>query len=48
MKEMENSFPCLGVSVGENRMGKREHPFLFVPLKPQIFIPPENRRNGRE
>ena len=22
-------------------MGRKEHSFLFIPLKPQIFIPPD-------
>ena len=29
-------------------MGKREHSFLSIPLKSQIFIPLEIGRNGRE
>ena len=32
-------------------MGKSEYSFFFIPLKSQIFIPPEIRRigkNGRE
>ena len=27
--------------VGGNGMSRRKHPFLFIPLKSQIFIPPE-------
>ena len=27
--------------MGENRMSKMEHSFLFIPLKSQIFIPPK-------
>ena len=48
MEGMESSFPCLGVKVGENGMGRREHSFLFISLKSQIFIPLEIGRNGRE
>ena len=29
-------------------MGRREHSFFSIPLKPQIFITPEIRRNGRK
>ena len=29
-------------------MGRREHSFLSIPLKSQIFIPPEIVRNGKE
>ena len=29
-------------------MGKREHSFLSIPLKPQIFILPEIGMNERE
>ena len=31
-----------------NGMGRREYLFLSIPLKPQIFIPLEIGRNGRE
>ena len=34
--------------VGGNIMGRREHSFLSIPLKPQIFIPSEIGRNERE
>ena len=27
-------------------MGRREHALLFIPLKPQIFIPPKIGGNG--
>ena len=43
MEGMESSFPYLGV-VGGNEMGRREHSFLSTILKPQIFIPSENRK----
>ena len=36
---MERSFPYLGVEVGGNGMGRKEHSFLSIPLKPQIFTP---------
>ena len=42
---MESPFPCLGVKVGGNKMSRREHSFLSIPLKPQIFIPLEIVRN---
>ena len=42
MEGMKSSFPHLRVQVGENGMGKREHSFLSIPLKPQIFIPFQN------
>ena len=29
-------------------LSRREYSFLFIPLKPQIFIPPEIGRNERE
>ena len=29
-------------------LSKREHLFLSIPLKPQIFIPPKIGKNGRE
>ena len=29
-------------------MGRRKHSFLSILLKPQIFIPPEIGRNGKE
>jgi len=32
----------------ENGMSRREHSFLSISLKSQIFIPPEIARNGRE
>ena len=32
--------------VGGNIMGRREHSFLSIPLKPQIFIPPKLRGIG--
>ena len=28
--------------MGGNGIGRREHSFLSIPLKPQIFIPPRN------
>ena len=43
MEGMESSFPQR-----ENEMGRTEHLFLSIPLKPQIFIPPKIGRNGRE
>ena len=48
MEGMENQFPYLGVWVGGNGIGRREYLFLFISLKPQIFIPPEIGRNGKE
>ena len=42
MEGMESSFPYLGV-VGGNEMGRTEHSFLSIILKPQIFIPSKNR-----
>ena len=48
MEGMESPFPCLGVQVGGNEMGRREYLFLFIPLKPQIFVSPKIGRNGRE
>ena len=44
MEGMESSFPHLR----GNGMGRTEHLFLSIPLKPQIFIPPKIGRNGRE
>ena len=38
MEGIENSFSYLGVLVGGNEMGRREHSFLSIILKPQIFI----------
>ena len=29
-----------------NGIGKRKHSFIFIPLKPQIFIPPKLGRMG--
>ena len=48
MEEMEIQFPYLEVQVRGNVMSRREHSFLSIPLKSQIFIPPEIGRNGRE
>ena len=45
---VESPFLYLGVKVGENGMSRREHSFLSIPLKPQIFIPSEIGRNGRK
>ena len=42
MERIKSSFPHLRVQVGENGMGRREHSFLSIPLKPQIFIPFQN------
>ena len=42
MEGMKSSFSRLRVQVGENGMGRREHSFLSIPLKPQIFIPFQN------
>ena len=42
MEGMKSSFPRLRVQVGENGMDRREHSFLSIPLKPQIFIPFQN------
>ena len=36
------------IEVRGNEMGRTEHLFLSIPLKPQIFIPPKIGRNGRE
>ena len=41
-------FPCLGVEVRGNEIVRREHSFLSILLKPQIFIPSEIGRNERE
>ena len=49
MEGMESPFPYLRVQVGVNWMDRREHSFLSIPLKPQIFIPSklkEMRGNG--
>ena len=43
MEGMESSFPQR-----ENEMGRTEHLFLSIPLKPQIFILSEIGRNMRE
>ena len=43
-----SSLPLFGSLNGGNGMGRREHSFLFIPLKPQIFIPPNFGRNRRE
>ena len=43
---MKNSFSYLGVQVGGNRMGRREHSFTSIILKPQIFIPLKLRGIG--
>ena len=48
MEGMENPFPYLGVLVGGNRISRREHSFLSILLKPQIYIPSEIGRNERE
>ena len=42
MERIKSSFPHLRVQVGENGMGRREHSFLSIPLKPQIFISFQN------
>ena len=42
MERIKSSFPHLRVQVGENGMDRREHSFLSIPLKPQIFIPFQN------
>ena len=41
-------FPLFESLVGGNKMSKREHLFLSIPLKSQIFIPSEIGRNERE
>ena len=38
MEGIENPFSYLGVLVGGNEMGRREHSFLSILLKPKIFI----------
>ena len=51
-----SSLPLFGSFNGRNEklipmfesLSRREHSFLCLPLKPQIFIPPEIGRNGRE
>ena len=43
-----SSLPLFGSLNGENEMGRREHSFLSIPLKPQIFISPNFGRNRRE
>ena len=48
MEGMKSSFPRLRVQVGENGMGRREHSFLSIPLKPQIFIPFQNLEEWKE
>ena len=34
--------------LGGNAISRREYSFPSIPLKSQIFIPPEIERNGRE
>ena len=48
MEGMENLFLRLRVQMGGNGMGRREHSFLSIPLKPQIFVSPKIGRNVRE
>ena len=45
---MESPFLYLRVLVGKNEISKREHSFLSIPLKIQIFIPLKIERNRRE
>ena len=47
MEGMENPFSYLGVWVGGNGIGRREHSFISIPLKPEIFIPLKLGRMGR-
>ena len=43
---LEYSFISLFWSFNEgNGMDRREHSFLSIPLKPQIFIPPPPQKN---
>ena len=43
-----SSLILFGSFNGGNGMDRKEHSFLSIPLKPQIFIPPEIGRNERE
>ena len=40
--------PLFGSLSGREWNEQREHSFLSIPLKPQIFIPPDIGRNRRE
>ena len=39
--------PLFG-KVGENGIGRKEHSFLSILLKPQFFIPPEIEKDERD
>ena len=43
-----SSLPFFGSFNEKNEMDRREHSFLSIPLKPQIFISPEIGKNKRE
>ena len=48
MEGMENIFLRLRVQMGGNGMGRKEHSFLSIPLKPQIFVSLKIGRNLRK